>query len=415
VFNEAVLNALNLSFPFKTVTFRQTDPHWMSTRLKLLIQQKDQAFRNKSSLKYSILREKVIAEINLAKLNGGHEKLKNCRSAREKWKVMKGLMGCQQTAASGLSDSQAAEVNDSFASFFEVDASSMQNIHQTDNNSSRCHPWNEYVVLKELLKVRKNACGPDELPGYIFRHFALELAPSITHIFNACRKVNTFPTEWKKANVVPINKAGGGYRPISLLPIASKIFEKLFISHDFLPSLKITISTKQFAFVPNSFGGTSNALTLMRHWCLRKLDQEGGIIRLVAIDFSKAFDKASHNKIVAALQQRFMCDNSTLNIIQNFMTNRFQRVITPTFVTEWKRVTSGVPQGSILGPLLFAILMDDIEVIDGERSKIILYADDLTLLTHVKPCKDDHTQRELDHFFQWSTGKKMIINNKKRS
>jgi hypothetical protein len=271
-------------------------------------------------------------------------------------------------------------------------------------------------VFNELQKIKSNASGPDSLPGLLIKKMAYILADPLTVIFNRCLSSAYFPIEWKKANVIPIEKKDGSFRPISLLCVFSKVFEKLILKFWLIPSIKRKPSSSQFAFLPMLHCGTANALTTMRLWTLSKLDRLGGVVRHLLVDFCKAFDKVSHYQLLLCLESRFKFSPLLLNCIKSFLRDRMQRVsFDCTQFTEYSRVSSGVPQGSILGPILFALFVDDINdaflnSIFCVDLMIVVYADDLTALLHVPKGCNDFLQNVADIISCWAHSKKLAIN-----
>jgi hypothetical protein len=268
-------------------------------------------------------------------------------------------------------------------------------------------------VEKELtsMKARK-ATGIDGLPNWVFKNNAKALAPAVTLLFNCSIRTCTVPLLFKVANVIPIPKCSKptekDYRPISLLVNISKILERLIIRRWVQPVIKPIMDPLQFAFVPGIGKGTVCALTLQQHIVLQHLDSNPGIVRMLQVDLRKAFDKASHRIILRKLTE-YGVSNKICKWIWSYLTGRFQRVKMDSSISEWIPICSGVPQGSVMGPLLFAILVNDLRPC-SPRSTLIKYADDLTFLHCLRSPTEDELQDEINNLETWSANVELPIN-----
>ena len=191
----------------------------------------------------------------------------------------------------------------------------------------------------------------------------------------------SFPSEWKKGNVVPIHKKDdkqclSNYRPVSLLPICGKIFEKLIFNEMFKFFIENElISPNQSGFKPGD--SCTNQLLAITHEMYKSFD-EVFEVRGVFLDISKAFDKVWHEGLIFRLKQDGVSGN-LINLLCDFLKNRKQRVLLNGQVSGWSDVKAGVPQGSILRPLLFLIYINDLS--EGLSSNAKLFADDTSLLS----------------------------------
>ena len=197
-------------------------------------------------------------------------------------------------------------------------------------------------------------------------------------IFNRCLERSTFPNDWKKGNVVPVFKKGDkqilkNYRPISLLPVCGKILEKLIFNEMFKFFIENDlISPNQSGFKPGD--SCINQLLSITHDIYKYFDC-GYEVRGVFLDISKAFDKVWHDGIIFKLEQ-----NGILHkLLRDFLVNRKQRVVLNGQVSSWNNVEAGVRQGSILGPLLFLIYINDLP--KGLSSNAKLFADGKSLFS----------------------------------
>ena len=192
-----------------------------------------------------------------------------------------------------------------------------------------------------------------------------------------------FPSDWKKGSIVSVHKKNdkqclNNYRPISLLPICSKIFERLIFNEMFEFFIENDlISQHQSGFKPGD--SCINQLLSITHEIYQSFD-EGFDVRSVFLDISKAFDKVWHDGLIFKLKQNGISGN-LLNLLSNFLRNRKQRVVLNGQSSSWADVTAGVPQGSILGPLLFLIYINDLS--DDLSSIAKLFADDTSLFSVV--------------------------------
>ena len=231
-------------------------------------------------------------------------------------------------------------------------------------------------------------------------------------IFQACLESGKFPNEWKKANVVPVHKKGDkqilkNYRPISLLPIAGKIFERLLYDKmfEFFIANNL-ISKNQSGFRPGD--SCINQLLSITHEIYQSFD-DNLEVRAVFLDISKAFDKVWHKGLIFKLKENGISDK-ILNIITDFLSFRKQRVVLNGQASPWVSIEAGVPQGSILGPLLFLIYINDLS--DDLSTTVKLFADDTSLFSIVQnvTTSASHLNNDLSKINNWAFQWKMSFN-----
>ena len=200
------------------------------------------------------------------------------------------------------------------------------------------------------------------------------------------------------------------FRPISLLSVLSKVLERLVTRILILPLIKDCVQQSQFAFIPRPGSGTTSALVSAQHQIIKFLDSSSGCVRLLSLDLSKAFDKIPHDVILNA------CDNfhlplSVVKWVSSFLSDRSQCVLLDGLSSSWIRICSGVPQGSVIGPLLFALAVHISPVCSN--SSMIKYADDILLLHFTRSPSDDMLQLEWNNLVQLSNSLQLPINYSK--
>ena len=216
----------------------------------------------------------------------------------------------------------------------------------------------------------------------------------------------------EKANVVPVHKKDDkqclkNYRPVSLLSICGKIFE-ILIFNEIFRSLNENnlIFSNQPGFKPGD--SCINQLLSITHEIYKSFD-DGFEVRGVFLDISKAFDKVWHKGIIFKLQQNGI-SGKLLRVLSDFLKDRKQRVILNGQFSSWTSVNAGVPQGSILGPLLFLIYINDLT--DGLSSNAKLFADDTSLFSviHDVDASANELNNDLYQINKWAFQWKMSFN-----
>jgi len=268
--------------------------------------------------------------------------------------------------------------------------------------------------LKEL-ECRK-ATGPDEVSGWVLKECREYLTKPLHHIISSSINSGEVPLEWKRANIVPLFKSGNkedplNYRPVSLTSIVCKICEKVIKDHWYrYMEEKEMLSEKQFGFRK----GRSCVTNLLSYYSrVTDIVQErDGWVDCVYLDLKKAFDKVPHKRLLWKLNNMGGVSGALLKWMENYLQGREMRTVVRDVKSSWKKVTSGVPQGSVLAPLMFLVYINDMG--NGLQSYISFFADDAKLMKEIKTWEDcADLQKDLDKIYEWSLLWKMEFNTKK--
>ena len=272
---------------------------------------------------------------------------------------------------------------------------------------------NGLMKLLQNLKPGK-AAGPDKLKPLLLRELREEIAPIIQIIFDRSLKTGKLPADWMKANVMTVFKKGdksltANYRPISLTCILCKVLEHILASN----IVKHLDGQGILYDLQHGFREKRSCETqlIMLIEDLARNASVGKQTDIILLDFSKAFDKVNHSKLLWKLHQ-YGIRGHVLNWVRAFLGSRSQRVVIEGEESESIPVTSGVPQGSVLGPILFLIYINDLP--DEVCSQVRLFADDTALyLTMESEDSGSTLQSDLDILSMWETRWDMEFNPSK--
>ena len=347
--------------------------------------------------KYKVFRNEY--QCNLDKAEGDYtqalnDSLKQNRNNKGWWATVKRIIGKgnddsyppiinpdSNTHVSNLKE-KATLFNNLFLSHSNINLtnSKLPDLNKTPEITLNNVIATEKEVHDLIMAIDVNkSTGHDGLSPRLIKIAGAAIVPSLTKLFNTCLVNKRVPSDWKKANVIPLHKkddrdALNNYRPVSILPAISKLFERVIFKqvYNFFHQNKL-LTKHQSGFRPND--STVNQLAYMYHIFCEALDKKKDI-RIVFCDISKAFDRVWHAGIIHKLRQLGITGN-LLALFQDYLNNRQQRVLIKGQHSEWGLIKAGLPQGSVLGPLLFLVYINDLaSVVDCE---IKLFADDTLL------------------------------------
>ena len=299
-------------------------------------------------------------------------------------------------------------LNNFFCSVFTIeDTVNLPKLESISINKSISGVYfTEEQITKKVLGLKPtSSAGPDHISSKILKENIEALSAPLTKIFNKSIQTSEVPSDWRIANVTPIHKKGSKsppehYRPISLTSIAGKVMESIIRDEivDHLSTAKL-INGTQHGFMKNKSCAT-NLLEFLER--ITSEHDRGNATDIIYLDFSKAFDKVPKKRLIIALKAHGI-NGPLLQWIENWLTNRKQRVVLNGSFSEWLDVLSGVPQGSVLGPLLFLIYINSIDAAAGDISILAKFADDTKIGQVILSQQDQVTlQTCLNNLMHWA-------------
>ncbi len=258
-------------------------------------------------------------------------------------------------------------------------------------------------IIKLLNKLNPHkASGPDGIKPWVLKELSEIIAPILTAMFQHSLRTGSIPSDWKHANVTPIFKKGArckaiNYRPISLTCICSKLLEHV-ITSNLMTHLEINkiLHDRQHGF---RRGRSCDTQLLEFVQDVAESMNKGQQIDAIVMDFSKAFDRVAHSRLAYKLHQ-YGIRGSTLKWIENFLSGRSQSVVVENSKSPTAPVTSGVPQGSVIGPALFLVYINDLP--EQVKSEIRLFADDTIIYRKINTAHDCKAlQEDLNSLLKW--------------
>ena len=425
-FKNDIINSIESNIPHKLFTYKQRLP-WINNNLRKLINKKNKYHRKKNQnpsmykkLKHTLQKEQrkaywkyienIIFDLPI-KDSDQHQysdfKPKKLFSYFKS--IRKDNSGISPLKKDGILYTDTVEktniLNQQFQSVFTHDPP-----HDIPDKGPSPHPIMEQIHIndKGVLNLLNNlnphkACGPDNINSRVMKDLKDQVAPILTKIYTKSIETGTIPKDWKHANVAPAFKKGErykakNYRPISLTCICCKLMEHIITSN----IMKHLDSNNILYDLQHGFRKARSCESQLLPFIqeLNVSNNKNIQTDLIIMDFAKAFDKVSHRRLLYKLEY-YGIQTHTLNWIQAFLSDRTQTVVIDGVTSNTVPVTSGVPQGTVLGPILFLIYINDFpEYLT--HSKLRLFADD-SIINKEITCQDDckKLQSDLDAAARW--------------
>ena len=427
------LQIMEICIPNANVKVKKNIP-WMNKGISVAIKQRNKLFQvakrtGKSSdrIKYNLKRNHVVAMLRQSKQSFFNRL--NDADSKTFWRTVR-LLNHQQTSlptlhhngtAIELSESKADALNNFFYNCFNHRfpplASSDSEYAYKELLSQDCPQHllcTEDTIFDLLVALdTSKSTGCDGISGKMLKSTADSITPTLTALFNMSISSGKIPKEWKMGRIAPVPKGTdrtslSGYRPISILPVISKVIERhvksiieTHLQHN------APISDRQWGFM--SSRSTMSALIKVVDDCSQALDQ-GHELCAVFFDVRKAFDTVPHLPLLQTLDKLGL-NKYLLRWIRNYLFQRAQYVAIDGCESQSLPVVSGVPQGSVLGPLLFICYINDVTAVISSGSEINLFADDIVLYRIItSPSDFVHLQQDIDSLSSCVTDKQLQFN-----
>ena len=434
MWEERFMGIMEQYIPKATISPRRNLP-WMNKHIRAKIKKRNVAYRKGRKTgcpsvwnKYRTLRNQVVSMLRQSKRD--HLKKMSSQGSKHFWKTVKFLnkKSCQIPTLKKGSDvmtsntDKAACLNEVFSLNFNSAVPSLteDDSHKFLVDFETIPPENilctEDEVLTLLLAIdTSKASGPDGISGKMLKNTAVSISPILTKLFNLSLSSGKIPHKWKVSSVVPIPKSTANtenpcnYRPISLLSIVSKLLEKHVYSVVLEHFTEREMLTKdQWGFTPGK--STVTALVSSFYEILQLLES-GADVSFVFFDLSKVFDSVPHLPLLQKLSDCGL-DQHILQWILYYLCGREQYVVVDGASSKTTPVVSGVPQGSVLGPLLFLVYINCVSSLPlTTGSRLTIYADDILLFKPIYLSQDyEALQKDIDAIAECTKASHLTLN-----
>lgn len=413
--NEILLNIFDVLAPMKEFQIRNKKPGWLTGTIRTMMGIKDRAYKrykhNKTETNWSSFKN-IRNQTNIAIRTEKKSYLEYClnntiNNSKALWAKLRELDVYSKKSVNILPEllNKPNEINQHFLQFSTINSTPNRHTLEFYKNNLKTifaslfdfYTVSENVIKECLLEIKSLAVGADKINLDMILLSCPRILPFITNIINSCLLEHCFPDSWKVSRIIPVPKkvdatSYGDLRPINILPVLSKVLEKIMCRQiqEHLNKYKI-LPERQSGF--RTGYSCTTALLNITDDIIRATDT-GKTTALVLLDFSKAFDRMNHELLTAILHYVGFGDHA-ITLMRSYLYNRFQFTETTGGVSCAGVMACGVPQGSILGPILFSIYTCNLATCI-QNCNIHLYADDTQLYLSFLPETKDIAEANIN-------------------
>ena len=427
--------AIDKHAPLRTKRVKHSDlPPWITEDLVFTMNLRDTYKKNKDGKNYKITKNQVSGMVDKAKEAYFEKLIQDQKDTATLWRAINTLTNKSKKKTSTSTSVSPGEFNQHFLSVSErilspeqIEAGKhfvcsdklVQFCKEMSNDSEFKIPLLSVHEVGKLISSlgNKRSMGPENIPAFFLQLALPYIVEPLTYIYNLCIEKNTFPVALKVAKIIPLPKSNDksnpdNFRPISLLPLLSKPLERHFHKHlyNYLNGNSL-LHINQSGFRPKHSCQTS-LISLCDSWL--SFINKSQVVGSLFLDFRKAFDLVNHSILLQKLSL-YLPSSSSVKFIQSFLENRFQFVKLNKNVSSKQVVRTGVPQGSVLGPLLFLIYINDLPLHLSSELTSNLFADDASMHSASDDIADVNIrlQEGLDNVNDWCLKNCMSIHPEK--